>query len=100
MARYKVVMLEPIFSDFKADEETLREAGADLVLSPNEAEDTLLHYVSDADAIVSGHVKVTERLLDAAKRCKIVAQAGIGVDNIDIAAATRWGIYVAHAPGY
>jgi len=55
--------------------------------------------VGDADAlIVRSRTKVTGNLLDAAPKLRLVARAGIGVDNIDVEAATERGILVVNAP--
>ncbi len=49
--------------------------------------------------IVRSNVKVTEAVLDAGKDLRVVGRAGIGVDNIDVDAATRRGVAVVNAPG-
>ena len=52
-----------------------------------------------ADALlVRSATRVTEGVLEAAPRVKVVARAGVGVDNIDVAAATRRGVVVINAP--
>ncbi len=56
--------------------------------------------LEDADALlVRSKTKVTAQLLEGAKKLKFVGRAGVGVDNIDLNAATRRGIVVANAPG-
>ncbi|MFD1707747.1 phosphoglycerate dehydrogenase [Siminovitchia sediminis] len=65
-------------------------------LSPEE----LKEIIKDYDAlIVRSQTQVTEDLLNAAEKLRVVARAGVGVDNIDINAATRKGILVINAPG-
>ena len=60
----------------------------------------LLQAVADADAlIVRSETIVTEDVLAAAPRLKVIARAGVGVDNIDVDAATRAGVIVLNAPG-
>lgn len=55
--------------------------------------------IGDYDAlIVRSETKVTESLLTAGKRLKVVARAGVGVDNVDLAAATKLGIIVVNSP--
>jgi D-3-phosphoglycerate dehydrogenase / 2-oxoglutarate reductase len=49
--------------------------------------------------IVRSQTKVTEDLLQAARKLRVIARAGVGVDNIDVNAATRKGIIVINAPG-
>ncbi|KAA6413247.1 MAG: phosphoglycerate dehydrogenase [Lasallia pustulata] len=62
------------------------------------AED-LLGIISDYDAlIVRSETKVTAALLAAGKKLKVVARAGVGVDNVDVEAATKLGIIVVNSP--
>ncbi len=97
MSQYKVVMLRTMFPDNKIEKDVLKEIGAELVIAPNTDEDTAVKYVADADAIIMP-TKVTERVLEAAKKCKIVAGTGVGYDNVDIVAAAKRGIYVSNMP--
>ncbi len=65
-------------------------------LSPEE----LKNIIGDYDAlIVRSATQVTEEILDNAGQMRVVARAGVGVDNIDVAAATKNGIIVINAPG-
>ncbi len=64
-------------------------------LSPDE----LIAAIPDYDAlVVRSETRVTERVIAAGKNLQVVARAGIGVDNIDLEAATRAGIAVVNAP--
>jgi D-3-phosphoglycerate dehydrogenase / 2-oxoglutarate reductase len=55
--------------------------------------------IGDYDAIViRSATKLTAELLDQADRLKVIGRAGVGVDNVDVDAATRRGIIVANAP--
>lgn len=64
-------------------------------LSPEE----LISIIGDYDALlVRSETKVTADLLKAAKNLKIVARAGVGVDNVDVPAATKLGIVVVNSP--
>ncbi|MBA7571967.1 Hydroxypyruvate reductase [subsurface metagenome] len=100
MGKQKVVLLKTMWPDTKVEEELLKGAEADVVLCPSPNEDAVIQYVGNADVIVAFLVKVTEKILEAAKKCKLVMPTGIGVDNIDVPAATRRGIYVANVPDY
>lgn len=55
--------------------------------------------VKDADAILVRTTPITREVLEAAPRLKVVGRHGVGVDNIDVAAATELGIPVVYAPG-
>ena len=75
----------------------LREPGWEIVL-PDSA--SLTAALADADAlIVRSATRVTDALLSAASRLRVVGRAGVGVDNIDLDAATRRGVLVMNTPG-
>ena len=97
MGRYKVVMMRNMFPDTGIEERVLKEIDAELVIAPKTDEDTAVKYVADADAIIMP-TNINERILGAAKRCKIVAGLGVGYDNVDIVAAGKRGIYVSNTP--
>ena len=60
----------------------------------------LLDAVRDADAlVVRSETEVTEEVLAAGRNLRVVARAGVGVDNIDLTSATRAGVLVLDAPG-
>ncbi|MBS7529125.1 phosphoglycerate dehydrogenase [Hazenella sp. IB182353] len=64
-------------------------------LTPNQ----LLEEIADADALlVRSQTQVTEQVIAQAPRLKVIARAGVGVDNIDIPAATQKGVIVVNAP--
>ena len=72
--------------------EILRQAeGIEVVDSPGLSPGDLLTAITDIDALVirSG-TKVTADVIEAAPNLSVVGRAGIGVDNVDIAAATPW----------
>ena len=59
----------------------------------------LLEIIPEYEAlIVRSETKVTAELLAAAKNLKVVARAGVGVDNVDVTAATKLGIIVVNSP--
>jgi D-3-phosphoglycerate dehydrogenase / 2-oxoglutarate reductase len=64
-------------------------------LTPEE----LIAIIPEYDAlIVRSETKVTAELLKAAKKLKVVARAGVGVDNVDVSAATKLGVIVVNSP--
>src|SRR5579884_2644956 len=60
----------------------------------------VVEAIADADAIlIRTATRVTAELLDRAGRLRVIGRAGVGVDNVDIDAATRRGIVVMNTPG-
>ena len=79
-------------------QEVLRAAG-NVVVRPDISAADLLLALPDFDAlIVRGRTRVTEAVLAAAPRLKVVGRTGVGVDNIDLQAARAHGVTVVNAP--
>lgn len=87
--------------------EKIAQAGIDLLKEHFEVEvrtdmtdEELKQQINEYDAfIVRSASKITADVLENAKRVKMIGRAGVGVDNIDVKAATQKGIVVANAPG-
>src|SRR4029079_19359155 len=78
-----------------------RDRGIEVDFQPNlgKDKDKLAEIIGDYDGLaIRSATKVTAKLLDRAKRLKVVGRAGIGVDNVDIPAATAKGIIVMNTP--
>ena len=66
---------------------------------PTMDEDKLCEIIGEYDALlVRSQTKVTKKIIEAAKNLKIIGRAGVGVDNIDLEAATANGIIVVNSP--
>ncbi len=95
---YKVLVSDKLGDEgiriFEADPEIEVDVKTDL--GPEELKEIIGEY--DGLAIRSA-TKVTEALLESADKLKVIGRAGIGVDNIDVQAATKRGILVMNTPG-
>jgi D-3-phosphoglycerate dehydrogenase len=79
--------------------ETFRGRGIEADALPGLSPEELLARIGDYDGLaIRSATKVTAELLAAAKRLRVVGRAGIGVDNVDIEAATAAGIVVMNTP--
>lgn len=80
-------------------EQVFKKRGIDAVNAPKLKGDDLLSELPEYDAIVvRSATKVTKELLKVAEKLKVVGRAGVGVDNIDIEAATEAGVLVMNTP--
>jgi D-3-phosphoglycerate dehydrogenase len=78
----------------------LTEAGHEVVKLEKYAEQAdFVKAVADVEAIIIRSDKVTEEVMAAAPKLKIVVRAGAGYDNVDLEAATKRGIVVMNTPG-
>ncbi|MBT3312879.1 MAG: phosphoglycerate dehydrogenase [Desulfobacterales bacterium] len=76
------------------------EEGIDVDVNTGLPPEELKKIIGEYDALViRSATKVTEELLEAASNLKVVGRAGIGLDNVDIAAATKHGVAVMNTPG-
>jgi phosphoglycerate dehydrogenase-like enzyme len=77
-------------------------AGAELVAAPRPGplpEAELIDCLAGCDAVIASSDPYTRAVLQAAPRLRLIARWGVGVDSIDLAAATERGVLVANAPG-
>lgn len=71
-----------------------------VVLPKRLSEAELLPLVADATALlVRSETKVTRKVIEAAPKLRVVGRAGVGVDNVDVEAATQRGVVVMNTPG-
>lgn len=77
----------------------LLKKSIEVVEKPGITPEDLLNEIGDYDAlIVRGRTKVIQAVFDAGKKLKVVGRAGVGVDNIDLAAAKSHGVTVVNSP--
>ncbi|HET6798974.1 MAG TPA: hydroxyacid dehydrogenase [Nitrososphaeraceae archaeon] len=77
----------------------LKKAGMQVDYKPNILTDELLSIIKDYQVIlVRSRTKITREIIQAASNAKIIARAGVGLDNIEVTAAEEKGIRVVNAP--
>jgi len=95
MANARVLVSDPLAEEGLA---ILKEA-CDVDVKTGLKEDELCGIIGEYDAlIVRSGTEVTAKVIAAGKRLKFIGRAGVGVDNVDMDAATKQGIIVANAP--
>lgn len=100
MGAKRVLVTDYTWDNTEAEAEVLAEAGAELVLATSGEPDELAALVVDADAILTCFKQVPAEVIRAGKGLQVIGRYGIGVDNIDVAEATRLGILVTNVPAY
>ena len=76
-----------------------KERGVEVDVKPGLTKDQLLAIIGEYDGLaIRSATKVTAEVINAAKKLKVVGRAGIGVDNVDIPAATAAGVIVMNTP--
>ncbi|MGA2122105.1 MAG: phosphoglycerate dehydrogenase [Methanoregula sp.] len=95
MVNARVLVSDPLAEEGLA----ILRAAVDVDVKTGLKEDELCNIIGDYDALlVRSGTDVNAKVIEAGKRLKFIGRAGVGVDNIDVEAATRRGIIVANAP--
>lgn len=96
----RVLITDRAWPDLNVEREILQAVGAEIIEAPDADEATLCELAADCDALGACWAQVTENVVKAAKRCRVISRFGIGLDNIAIAAATAREIPVTYVPDY
>lgn len=96
----KVIITSPSFGKFNPEifDELIKSGFKVLKLIPYSRE-KMMEEIVDASALIVGLESIDAEVISQAKELKIIAKHGVGVDNIDLVAATKHGIPVTNAPG-
>ncbi len=98
----KILFTDFVQPDLELEKKIIDEAGLEMcVASPQcENEDDVIQAVkvTQADAIISLYVPLTDKVFSALPNLKIVSVPLVGVDSIDLQAATMHGVWIAHIP--
>jgi D-3-phosphoglycerate dehydrogenase len=100
MRRPLVAVADSVFPNLDPAREVLSRVGAELLLAERPTPEAIMQVARDADAVLVTYAKVTADMIGQMKRCRIIARFGIGVDNVDIPAATNASIVVTRVPDY
>ncbi|HEX7859820.1 MAG TPA: C-terminal binding protein [Verrucomicrobiae bacterium] len=100
MSRFKAVLVEHGYSSVQYERDIIEAANGEFVDCDKLPLAEAWPRCRDADAVMVRRVQVTPELISQLTNCRILLRYGVGVDNIDLAAATRAGIIVGHVPIY
>jgi D-3-phosphoglycerate dehydrogenase len=95
-----IAILDCNFPSTAAEESIAAAAGQRLIKGQCKTEDDVIAFAGEASGIIVQYAPVTARVIGQLRRCRVITRYGIGVDNIDVEAATRAGIWVTNVPGF
>lgn len=97
---WRVVITDCDHGSIQEEKEEFARIGADLVLAQVREEEELIRACKEADGLLNQYAVLTRRVFEHLPKCKVVARYGVGVDSVDLNAATDLGIIVANVPDY
>jgi D-3-phosphoglycerate dehydrogenase len=100
MPRPLIAVTDSPFPSLDPAKAALARIDPELRVANSASADDILAVARDADAILVTYAKLPGDLLRQLRRCKAIGRFGLGVDNIDIAAAAELGITVTYVPDY
>ena len=97
---WKILITDYAWASIEPERQVLAEVGAEVIAADTGDESELKTFAPTIDGILTCWNPVHEPVIAAAEKCQIIARYGIGLDNIDVAAATERGIVVTNVPAY
>jgi D-3-phosphoglycerate dehydrogenase len=99
---YKVVITDYYYPNLDEERKVFKNTGIEIIDCKGKCnnEGDVIKYTKNADAIITQFVPITKKVIGNLTNCKIVVRYAIGLDNIDIAEATKKKIMVANVPDY
>jgi len=100
MAKFKAVLIEHGYNSVDCERRIIEAAGGEFADCDGLPLAETLRACADADAVMVRRLPITREVLRGFRCCRMVLRYGVGVDNIDIQAATEAGVIVGHVPVY
>jgi D-3-phosphoglycerate dehydrogenase / 2-oxoglutarate reductase len=85
-------------ANYDLEMEALAPIGAEIVEIPSGTEEEFAKAARDADAVYAKGRRITKTMIDGLDKCKVISLGSVGVDSVDVAAATAKGIPVTNVP--
>lgn len=100
MERPKVVITDCDQGSIDEERAVFNKLGVDLDWAQISGEEEMVSRCHDADGLIIQYAPLTRWVLEQLPQCKVISRYGVGVDTIDLQAATELGIIVANVPDY
>lgn len=96
----KIVITDHEYPSVDSEREIIAAAGFEASIHQVKDGAEVIAVAHDADAMIVQYAEITRGVIEHLERCKVIVRYGIGVDNVDLAAASERGIYVCNVPDY
>jgi D-3-phosphoglycerate dehydrogenase / 2-oxoglutarate reductase len=96
----KILITDRLHDSIAEEQKVCGQYGLELIDHYCSTEDEIIQYGQDAVGLLVSYAQISKRIVESLPNLRIVVKYGVGVDNIDIPAATDKGIFVANVPDY
>lgn len=96
----KVIISDCDHADIEIEQSVFKENNIFVELQQNQTEDDLIQNCHEATVIINQYAPFTERVFSKLPNLKLIVRYGVGVNNIDLAAATKYDVQVCNVPDY
>ena len=97
---WEVVITDCDHGFVEIEKEELDRIGAGMTLAQVRSEEDVIRVCGQADGLLNQYAPLTRAVLERLPKCKVIAKYGVGVDTVDLKAATDFGIIVTNVPDY
>lgn len=96
----KVIITDCDHENINIEKEVFADAGIEVELKQAITEEEVIARCQEAEIFIVQYARITEKVMDHCQKLKYIVRYGVGVDTIDLAAATKHGIQVGNVPDY
>lgn len=95
-----VYITEYDYPSLEIEQKMFREIGIPFIPTQSHSENDIIKNCKDAAGLMVQYAHITEKIMSSLPNLKVIARYGVGVDNVDLEAATKHHICVANVPDY
>ena len=99
-SKFKVLITDPYHQNFHIEKEVLAEINAEVFVGHCKTEEDVIRIGSNMDGLLVSYVSIGKKVIENLPKCKVIVKYAVGVDNIDLKAATLNKIFVANVSRY
>lgn len=100
LKKFKVVVTDYDYKSLEIEEEVLATIGVELTTAQCRTEEDVIAAGKDADALINQYAPISRKVIEQLENCKVISRYGVGVNTIDVDAATEKGIIVSNVTDY
>lgn len=96
----KVMITDYQYEHVECEKKLIEGAGYELIERRSSTKEEIIGLGNNAEALVTQYCDIDSEIIGFLKNCKLIIKYGIGINNIDLQAASKKGIYVCNVPDY